>query len=179
VESQGGPFATGNIGWISSAGATYVILFAIAPELGNGSSWTTTTLVDATGEQASAERMIFGADGGVTYSLSETDLQPLGLGFATLGVLGEPDKFRALDRVYLTCSAKLASQVGISFTVDGGATWSNEIVISISPSKRGVFTGTGWNISMVTEFQPKFRIIAGDVIIHEGVFYAQPHGRAA
>lgn len=172
-----GPRSTGQFTWDQILPDNYVCTFAIKPRLGDGEGWTKVTLVDASEgvvEKVSA-MTLFGTDDGHTYQLA---LDTLKLGGHWLSKqYGKPDELITLDRVQILASSVKGGIVGVSYTFDGGLTYSDEVLVEIKPANNSSFSGSGWDIATGHLFQVRLRLIDGDMTVHGVDIYAQPRGR--
>lgn len=169
---------TGPFTWDTTSLNALVMRFGVKPLVGGGSSWTTETKVDDVGgaSQTVVEKPLFGTDVGLTYTIDPSILS-LG-GFWVSKQFGKPNDLITLDRVRVVATALEAGLIGVSFTFDGGLTYSDEIGIPILPGIKGSNVSSGWTTVTGQVFQVKVRHLAGEVFVHEINIEAQPRGRA-
>lgn len=171
-----GPVTTGPFTWTQVTTNNHVFTLALKALLGQGTSWTTTTLVDEGGEGQTVEREVFGSTTGLTFVLDPTTFEYGGHYLS--GVKGSETDLVTPDRVIVRASCISPATVGISYTTDGGATFSEELVVALTPSLQGIFSGSGWKPVTVNQFQVRVRPLSGNAIIHRVILHAQPRGRA-
>lgn len=173
------PLPTGAFTWVEDTPDNIAMTFAIRPNPGTGAGWTTSTFVDSEAtQQESVELPLFGTSSGLIFTLDPSVLE-LG-GFWLSGQYGKEHEEITIDRVRIVATQIEAGggTVGVSFTFDGGLTFTSEVIVPIKQALRGSNSGSGWTTATGQLFQVRVRPLTGNVLIHEINLFAQPRGRA-